>query len=84
MIKKALRECIFTNENYSDRGPLLRVATIEIDKLVPICTSGLFTFYTAAADRQNDAGICPPAGGQRYHFKNRSYKEPTMKILRIR
>jgi hypothetical protein len=46
MIKKALRECIFTNENYSDRGLLQRVATIEIDQLVPIPTSGLFTFYT--------------------------------------
>lgn len=33
MIKKALRECIFTNENYSDRGLLQRVATIEIDQL---------------------------------------------------
>jgi hypothetical protein len=46
MIKKALRGCIFTLENYSDRGLPIGLTTIEIDQLPQAANLGLFTSYT--------------------------------------
>ena len=70
---------IFMIENYSDRGPRQRRATIEIYQLSQDYALGLFTSRTRIT-----LGLDHQKGNQRYHSKNRSLNEHSIKIQSLR